>query len=111
MTFISNDSIKVKARGVAEVYTFAEIGFKDRRKGDVPNSRWKLFKEGFARHNGEVSWEKPLAKKDRDNLKAAVKEIRKRLRAFMGIEDDPFCPYRQVKAYKTKFSLSDETPD
>ena len=36
--FISKDSIKVTARDVSRKYTFAELGMKDGRKGDLPNT-------------------------------------------------------------------------
>jgi len=109
--FTSNEAVRIKARQISKIYTFAELGFKDGRKGDTPDSRWRIFKEGFARHEGEISYQTDdVTQNTRDNLKAVVKDIRKRLKVFMDLDDDPFYPYRKRQAYKTKFSLRDETP-
>ena len=104
ITFISDDSIKVEARGHTEKYTFAEIGFKDRRKGDLPDTRWGTLKT-IAEHEGEVPWKANLTQEQRHQLKKIVSDLRKRLKALMQIDDDPFEPYRTANAYKTKFKL------
>jgi len=110
MEFVSNEAIRIRAQNVREIYNFAEMGFKDRRKGDRPDSLWGVLRDGFGKHGGEISWNISVDSKTRDNLKEYVRKIRKRLRAFMEIEDDPFFPYRKSKSYKTKFSISDERP-
>lgn len=108
--FISNDSIKISAKDVAKKYTYAEIGFKDARKIDSPDSIWKFFKKGFASHNGEINWKTDMPKENKNNLKKVVSQLRKRLRAVIEIEDDPFYLYYKVKGYKTKFNIKDNTP-
>ena len=106
ITFISDDSVKVSAREVSRKFIFAELGFKDNRKGDMPDTRWALLRE-LAAHSGEIAWDTPVERKAKSIAKAAIKDIRRKLKAFMGIEDDPFFEYRKLKAYKTKFTLSD----
>src|SRR5262249_49073963 len=51
--FISNEAVKITARQESHTYTFAELGFKDLRKGDAPDSLWEFLKKGFARNRGE----------------------------------------------------------
>jgi len=111
MGFVSNDALRIQARGISKTYNFAEIGFKDGRRSDRPNSRWGILKDGFAKYDGELSWKTDLPKKTQDRLKATVKDIRKLLKTIMQIDDDPFYPYREVHAYKTRFELRDDTPD
>jgi hypothetical protein len=104
--FVSDTSIKIRARDISKTFTFAEIGFKDRRKGDMPDSRWAILKR-FAERQGRVEYADKLDCKTFDRMKAAVKDLRKRLCSIMGITDDPFYPYRKVKGYETKFSITD----
>ena len=109
ISFFSNEAVTISAKELKKKYTFAEMGFKDGRKGDVADSRWKILKEFFAKNNGEISWETPLDEKNRNNLKKAVQDIRKRLKEFFGISEDPFYSYKKLKAYKLKLSISDDT--
>jgi hypothetical protein len=102
--FVSNDSVKVSAGGTSERYTFAEIGFKDKRRGDRPDSRWQLLRQ-LGGCGGTLSWDTHANDAVRPGAKTAIKDIRKRLKAFMGIADDPFKPYRQMRAYVPKFTL------
>ncbi|HCJ67502.1 MAG TPA: hypothetical protein DHV62_09360 [Elusimicrobia bacterium] len=103
--FVSDDSVKISVKSIHKRYTFAEIGFKDHRKGDLPDSQWELLKY-LAKKNGELSWQKDSAK---PNVQKRIQELRKRLKFLMGIDDDPFFPYRQYKAYKTKFLIEDKS--
>ena len=107
LEFVSNDSLRIKARNITKRYTYAELGFKDNRKGDLPDSKWEILKEGFARFAGELSWETPIDPRWKKNLKSTVKELRKRLKSIMSIDDDPFYPYRKIKAYRTRFKIKD----
>jgi len=114
MEFISEDSIKVTAKGKSKVFMFAEAGFRDERKGDLPDSRWAFFKT-LAKLNGELSWKSGITANERGQAKAAIKDIRARLKRLMGIDDDPFYPYKArltnkpPNSYKTKFSLSSKS--
>jgi hypothetical protein len=106
--FSSDTSVRVRARDKLKVFTFAEMGFKDGRKGDVPNSRWAILRDGFAGNHGQISWtDSAVDSKQRGVLKAAVKEIRQKLKSFFGINEDPFHTYSAKKGYRTKFSLRD----
>jgi hypothetical protein len=104
--FVSDTSVRVHARGVAEVYTFAEMGFKDGRRGDMPNLLWQLLRE-LARGGGQISWEHAGDSPLQPRYKGRVRDLRKRLRAVLGIKADPFYPYRKAGAYAVKFTLLD----
>jgi hypothetical protein len=108
VTFVSDDSVRIEARGTKKVYSYGEMGFKDGRRADRPDQRWIIPRE-LAKHKGELSWGSELEEKVRGAVKAAVKDIRKRLRGLMRITDDPFYGYRQERAYWTKFRLKDES--
>lgn len=107
ITFISHDSVRIEAGDLDKRLHFAEMGFKDGRKGDIPDTRWAILRE-FAARNGTISWG-DINVKHSDKMKSAIKDIRKRLKAVLGIAEDPFFPYRQVKAYKARFILRDVT--
>lgn len=108
IVFVSNDAVRVTARGISKVFTFAELGFKDSRKGDRPDTRWAVLRE-LARHGGEVGWNSNAPAHVKSHLKTAIKDIRKRLQAVMQLDDDPFHPYRQRRAYVARFELRDES--
>ena len=72
MEFVSNDSIRIRAHEVRKIYTVAETGFKDGRKGDRPDSLWGVLRDGFGKHGGEISWNTSLDSKTKDNLKEYV---------------------------------------
>jgi hypothetical protein len=110
IAFISEESIKISARKISKTYTYAEIGFKDNRKREGSDTRWPFLK-GMAQNQGELSWHTPLEIKDRDRAKAAIRDLRKRLRAIVNINDNPFFSYRKYNMYRTKFTLRDETFD
>ena len=104
--FTSNDSVKIAARGRSKIFRFAEIGFADARKNDSPDFQWELL-QYIARHNGRLSWDDEASARVRDGAKAKIKVIRRRLNEVMQIDDDPFEPYRKVKAYMPKFTITD----
>jgi hypothetical protein len=108
IAFVSNDSIRVSAHSKSKRFTFAEAGFKDGRKGDLPDTLWDILRV-LARHGGEVDRGSKTSQKVKGQMKAAIKEIRKRLKALVGIADDPFYPYREKQAYVAKFTLCDES--
>jgi hypothetical protein len=107
-TITSNEAVTISIDGRFKRYNFAELGFKDGRKGDVPNSLWNVFINGFGRTRGEISWtENPLKQNEINKLKTTVGRIRKALNEFSGLSEDPFYSYRKVKKYKLKFKMID----
>jgi len=105
IAFISDEALKVKARDQLKEFKFDQIGFEDKRSGK-PKRLW-LFLQAFAAKGGELSWQDVGSSGMNPNqVQSNVKRLRKILCNFMGIEDDPFQPYRKVKAYQTKFTIT-----
>ena len=106
MAFVSDEAIKVRARGQLREYRFDQIGFKDERTDDRPNRLW-FFLQAFAGNHGQVSWE-DLGRfgMTANQVQSNVKRLRKSLCEFMDIEDDPFQPYRGVNAYQARFTIT-----
>jgi len=105
--FVSDRSVRVMVGLVDKTYTFEEMGFKDNRKVDSPDKQWEVLR-CLAKNRGELSKQKGTAIQYGEKR---VQGIRKKLRTFMGIEDDPFFPYGRVWCYRTKFSIEDKSCD
>ena len=108
ITFVSRDSIKIEAKGASEIYMFSDIGFRDGRKRDLPDSHWEKL-QAFAEYGGRIAWDTPIPSEVRKGLKKSVSIIRKRLKSLMRIESDPFEAYRKHRAYVVKFKIEDRT--
>jgi len=106
-TFLSNELVRVEAKGISKKYNYTDLGFTDRRKGDVPDTRWAIL-SNFAKNNGEITWKTRITKKEKNTMTAAMRDIRKRLKKAFNINDDPFHSYRETNSYKTKFTIKDE---
>ncbi len=103
--FLSNETVQITVGEISEGRNFAELGFVDRRNG-YPDQLWNVLKL-LAFTNGDISWEtRGLPIKLHNNLKAYIKDIRKRLKNLFQMEDDPFESYRKHKSYKTKFKIT-----
>jgi hypothetical protein len=59
----------------------------------------------LAKRGGQISWETSEAS---DNLKKRKQVLSDTLKTYFHIDDDPFYPYRDEKAYRTKFTLKAE---
>lgn len=104
--FTSNEVVDISARDQTHRYTYAEMGFKDRRTGD-PDLQWVVLRKVFARRSGEILEEDVSEEGFVDKLKHKVTLIRKRLKDFFGLQDDPFDSYTtRPHGYKTKFLIS-----
>jgi hypothetical protein len=124
ITFVSNDSVKIQARNKAKTFLYADLGFRDARKGDLPTKAWD-FLELLAEKGGQIDFNTLRSSRraslgERENSEAAqcfnaknkirVRELRKKLRTFFGIKADPFYSYKKCLSYKPIFSLKDERP-
>lgn len=108
IVFRSNVMLRVTVGDVSEKYMFGELGFRDGRKVDLPDTRWAILKL-LAKHDGKLSWESVPDRKTANRVQAAIKDIRRRLELLMGIEEDPFHPYHSSRGWVTKFDLRDES--
>lgn len=108
ITFVSNDAVRISAHGQNLRMHYAEMGFTDRRKTDMPNTRWVILRE-MACHGGLIDWESRwMSPKDRNKLSSAISVISKRLLEVLLIDERPFEPYKKIKMYKSKFTLRAE---
>lgn len=99
ISIMSKDSLKIEVGGISERFTYAEIGFKDNRKGDMPDGNWDALLV-FAEYNGVIDKHTNINPILKHNLKSRVKVIRYRLKRLMNMEDDPFAPFKKHQAYK-----------
>lgn len=106
--FMNDDVVRIAIGMGADHKDFADMGFVDRRKhGRQPDELWAHFRT-LAGEGGRIEWADPfeVGSHERYKVKKWIGDIRKRLRAyFPTIEGDPFLPYRNVKAYQTRFEL------
>ena len=107
IAFVSNDSIRIRSGNRDKTFSYAELGFKDSRKVDTPNSHWIVFHT--LAECGEISWKIDVDQKTRNQAQKAIQAIRKTLKEITGLDDDPFENYRKVKAYRPKFKLVDKS--
>jgi len=106
-TFLSNELVRVEANGVTKKYRYSDLGFTDNRKGDATDTRWAILSE-FAKNNGEITWKTNIKSKEKNRMTAAIRDIRKRLKDFFNIDDNPIHHYRKTRSYKTKFTIKDK---
>lgn len=103
--FLKDDVVEITAGPVRERRSFAEMGFQDGRVDhSKPDILWKLL-QILAEEDG------CLRLCDKPNVQGKwitqrhISDLRKRLRSYFGIEEDPFKPYHRVNAYETRFTL------
>ena len=109
ITFKTNEMVDLYGREKKAKYGFAELGFKDGRKGDEPNSLWRLLRDGFGQNKGQISWTDlgTTDKTQQDQMSKMVSRMRLALRNGIGISDDPFLAYGKARGYELKFNLFD----
>lgn len=104
--FVSDESVRISVKGISKEVSFAEMGLKDRRKGHQPNKLW-LTLLLFAKYNGQIAWGDPISREHQTAMKHNVSELRKYLKSYFGIDNDPFYPYKAVRSYRTRFVIED----
>ena len=131
--FVDGHNVDIKCKNKTSRSDYKEMGFED-SKSRRPNKQWELLQR-LAENNGEISWEKfatgkssclrkteqdfgyefdedkPQNKgfsiiKAPDKLKKTKQLLARTLKAFFKIDEDPFFPYDEVKAYKIKIKLT-----
>lgn len=101
--FLDGLTVKVSANDANMTVDYRQMGFEDARNR-LPNTQWHLLKL-LAKTGGQLSWEDSEAS---DNFKKKKQLLADTLKAFFRIKNDPFYPYKEQKAYRTKFSLKAE---
>jgi hypothetical protein len=105
ITFISDHRVQIAVLGVTDTRNYAEMGFADNRggKGQKPNAAWECLRQ-LAQNEGTIERPKEF-KSNRIQLEKQIQTVRSRLRKLFQVSDDPFEPFRAVKAYKARFSV------
>jgi hypothetical protein len=131
--FVDGHNVNIKYKNQSIRLDYKTMGFED-LKSRRPNKQWQLL-ERLAENNGEISWERSAAKssdisktsqdfgyefdeekstrqnkgysiiKIPDKRKKTKQLLSQALKAYFRIDEDPFYPYDQVKAYKIKTKL------
>jgi hypothetical protein len=104
MTFTGPEEVRIKARGKSETFTYEAMGFKDPRgRMAKPNKLWDTLLTRAIVTNTSKTLTDTLP--PQTNFKHRVSRLRDALKAFFGIEDNPF-PY--ANGYNPTFILTVE---
>ncbi len=100
---ISNDSAKIKVGNNSEIYSLAEMGFLDRRKGDLANKQWELLVL-FAERDGQLNW---VTGAEKRGIYKTMQCLKGQLRRFFNLPGDPIKSYQKQIGYITNFHIAD----
>lgn len=106
---MTDTHVTVEAKRRSIDYSFAEAGFEEKRKGQVPDAIWGLL-QVFSMRGGMIPVSDDLLDHStRTNLKQYVTELRKRLRALIpAIDGDPVPHDKDERCYRTAFRIVTE---
>ncbi len=133
--FVDGHNVNIQYKDTLFRSDYKEMGFEDKKdRNRKPNQQWQFLIE-LSENNGEKSWDAPNEKntnfkkakqsfgdnpykdhtknpnrgfsiiKAPDKYKKKKQQLAQTLKAFFKINEAPFWPYRQVKAYKIKLKL------
>jgi hypothetical protein len=99
-------AMQVEVKGKTEDRTFQEAGFEEKRRRHVADRLWHVL-QVLAIRGGVLPFDEPkLSHKVRLNIKQNISQLRKRLKALIPIEGDPFEPTRKGREYRSRFKIS-----
>jgi hypothetical protein len=103
--FLTQHQVHVRVGQTSAVFDFTQMGMADGRTNPVvPDSRWTLL-VAFAKGRGVVRWCSTVENRRRQKHKEGLS---KRLRAFFGIEDDPFEPFEDRSGWRARIRVVPE---
>jgi hypothetical protein len=103
--FITQDQVHVQVGNVSDVFDFVQMGMQDRRKNPAqPDGRWALLVD-FARGRGVARWSATSENRKRQKQKEGLRKV---LRTFFGISDDPFEPLDDHRGWRARFRVVPE---
>ena len=104
ITLIADDTVRIKTPQGEERFTYSELGFSDKRKGDSPTVLWVQLTE-FAKHKGIISGKDSKYIKQ---LPIIAKRLNKHLQELFGLPDTIYkAHYRKYHKYETKIQFQD----
>ncbi|MGB7061154.1 MAG: hypothetical protein WBF13_02225 [Candidatus Zixiibacteriota bacterium] len=102
--FLDGHNVKISVGDLNLKTDYKEMGFEDKRR-QLPNNQWK-FLEVLATSRCQVAWGESAASW---SLKKSKQLLSKTLKEYFQIQEDPFHPYKQEKAYKIRIRLIPES--
>jgi hypothetical protein len=101
--FLSDHRIQIRVNGKSmESRNFAEFGFADGRTQNA-NKAWELLRV-MAEERGIIRDGKAIGE-DWSKVEKRIQEIRKVLREYFGLPDDPI-PFVEGTGYQSRFKIS-----
>jgi hypothetical protein len=105
MRFLNQQQVHVQVGQSSGAFDFTQMGMADRRTNPVvPDSRWTLL-VAFAEGGGIVRWSTTIENR---RLQKHKEGLSKRLRAFFGIEDEPFEPLEDRSGWLARIRVLPE---
>jgi hypothetical protein len=99
--FTDGHTVSIKVKNETRMFHYTQMGMAN-KNNTKPTVLWVLL-AAFANHHGTLAWGDSEA--DRKNQKRKER-LSKKLRAFFGIEDDPFRLLEKNAGWQTRFELS-----
>jgi hypothetical protein len=98
--FLTQHQVHVQVGHVAGAFHFTQLGMQDGRKNPIePDMRWGLLVD-FAEGGGIVRWRTTTENRSRQKQKEGLRKV---LRAFFGIDEDPFDPLEDRHGWRARF--------
>jgi hypothetical protein len=101
--FITQHQVHVRVRDEAGPYEHTQMGMANSRN-DQPTKQWELL-QLFAESRGELTWESAGADRRNEHRRQL---LARQLRAFFGIEGDPFDRLPRGRGWRTRFTIIPE---
>jgi hypothetical protein len=101
ITFLSEERVQIRIGKDFQTCNYAELGFKDSRSGK-PNRAWALLM-ALAKSRGDPQYTEQT-EKSFPKVERRFQEIRKALRAYFGLDNDPL-PYSRGTGYAPRFRI------
>lgn len=104
---VSDDSVRIRFPGKnPRVFTYSDLGFQDKRRGDMPNVLWKVLRY-FAEGKGAIDWESDVPVVWRRQLPKHIQRLRQYLQFILQTDRDPFEYDPVSKGYRCRFQTKD----
>ena len=102
--FISDERVQIRSGDGSETCNYSEMGFADTRGGgSKPNRAWIALRT-LAERKGTIK-DTANIEADWQKIERRIQEMRKNLREFFNIDDDPL-PYLEGIGYRSKFKIA-----
>ncbi len=102
---LSRDSLRVSVGRVSQKYVALDIGFRDKRKVDLPNKQWELLCQ-MAESGGVINWSSSSAS---HTVGKQIESLNRILREFFGLSDNPISRYRKQVGWAARFRIVDKS--